>query len=353
MKLLNQAGVPATMRVGSTGDVEMLCIIASKATYRATPAGLRLITDDEAWPVFEEPFVCAGVRFPAELDFRKRGIDLVVIGDAVAPGGQPVRALTVAVECGRLGHRLTVYGDRWWQDIGGGELAATEPLPFTTMPLSNDRAFGGTAHWEDAPLAHAVNPKGRGFYLSREEAANQPLPNLEAQQVPIRRWTDQPEPAGLYKPTGMSTAALQDERLPSDPVQRGVAMAARALSASLNPAVPELVARSATDLGSEILLTGFTTDGPVSLPVPPLTGPVARAVVGSLRARIPSRLSTLVAIPGSRAVIATYLAIFRYLFRPHEARSVELHWADAPEPVAAPTGQDVRRAAATAGSEAR
>lgn len=330
MKLLNRTDVPAAMNVGSTGDVEMLCIIASKVTYRASGTGLGRLTGDEAWPVFEERHTCEGVVLPADLEFRKRGIDLVVVGRAVAPGGRAVPAMYVGVECGRLHHRLAVYGDRWWWNAGGGELIATEPQPYTEMPLSNDRAFGGSALWDDIPVPHAVNPAGRGFYLSAEQAENQPLPNLEDPEALIRHWSDQPEPAVLYKPQGVSVTGLQAERLPDDPDERAVAMAARMMATSFNASIPALVARSTADLGPQIQLLGFTTDGSLTLPMPPRVGPVACAEVGALRARVRSRLSTLVVLPEQRAIVATYLCLFRYLFRPHEARSVELRWDDAP-----------------------
>ena len=50
------------------------------------------------------------------------------------------------------------------------------PQPFTTMRLGLERACGGFALFDELPIPHADNPKGRGFFMEAEEAEGGALP---------------------------------------------------------------------------------------------------------------------------------------------------------------------------------
>jgi hypothetical protein len=110
-----------------------------------------------------------------------------------------------------------------------------------------------------------------------------------------------------------------------DPLER----IAASIGPSFNQAVPEFVV-DPHDLGDVLHLEGFSEQGPLDLPMPPRTGPHAVAFVGELASRFPSVLSTLIVLVPERVCIATYVSLFRYLFRPREKRYVELRPADAP-----------------------
>lgn len=317
MDFTNGTPVPAEMLVGSTGDREMLCIVASKVTYRLDGEGALIpVTGEDAWPVFQEPFVFRGVDLAPETDFRKTGIDLLVFGKATAPRGEPVSSLRLVIECGDLEHQVDVFGERRWRDSGRG-LVPSDPEPFVEMPLTNDRAYGGTARWEDAEMAHPVNPDGKGFYLSEEAADGSPLPNLERPSDRIGAWSDQPSPACLYRPPGLE---IDPEEVEAEGAESVVA--AR-METMFNQTVPELIV-DPEGWGDHLRLTGFTPEGELVLPVPDVRGPTARASIGDLRSRFPSWLSTVVVLVPERVVIATYRCLFRYLFRPEELRAVEL-----------------------------
>jgi hypothetical protein len=67
------------------------------------------------------------------------------------------------------------------------------------MPISYDRAFGGTDNAHDDPSKHAAymaNPSGRGFHkqLVKEWVDGKPLPNTEELDQPVN-WVD-----GNFKP---------------------------------------------------------------------------------------------------------------------------------------------------------
>jgi hypothetical protein len=317
MEFANHTGCPANFQVGSTGDQEMLGIVACKATWRVEAGKLVPVGEKERWPLFDKPHEIAGVNFDSELDHRKQGTDLVVLGTMRTPRGRPATQLEVGLHCGQMVFRSFVFGDRCWEK-SWGKLKATPPQPFIEMPLTNDRAFGGTGLYEGQPLPHAVNPRGRGYHITKEGAEGQPLPNLERPDQLIRNWEDRPVPACWHKPAGPMEVALagEPETIPY-----------RVAQGLFNQAVPELVA-GAGQLGDRVLLTGFSEEGPVGLPMPPLSGPSGRVQVGDLKSLIPSRLATVVLLPDSRAVVATYLCLFRYLIQPREPRSMELIWPE-------------------------
>ena len=314
MDFSNATPWPTKFLAGSTAEHEMLGIAVCKATWHAVEGRLEPAPAADHWPVFDKPFAIGPLTLGVEIEHRKRGVDLLVIGDAHAPGGKPVERLEVGIACGGISHRTLVIGDRRWER-SWGRFRASAPQPFTTMPLTNDRAFGGMAKHDGQDLPHAVNPAGRGYYFAKDHAEGQPLPNLELPGQEITAWTDHPAPACWYKPAGVSDfgSGSADE------------ITARLLERSFNQTVPTLIADEGK-LGEQARLTGFSPDGELTLPMPPATGPVGIVSLGTGRSRIPSRLATVVLIPGARAVVATYLCLFRYLMRPRELRAVELRW---------------------------
>ncbi len=170
----------------------------------------------------------------------KRATDVVVQGHAWSLAG-PVEQLDVGVavlppgagrDTSRAARVMRVTGDRRVEWRGEGNAPAfTRPQPFTTMPLTYDRAYGGRDVWSeeahpDEVLAwfqpytdvpreelsrynYARNPAGRGYVVhpSRRAFDELLLPNLELPHdalTPERlcsrdpdRWPVQPVPAGF------------------------------------------------------------------------------------------------------------------------------------------------------------
>jgi len=317
MELTNTTSFHAKMLCGSTGETEMLCIIALKVTYALEQGWLVPVAQNQAWPVFDKPYQFEGVTLPAELDFRGRSIDFIVFGRAFSVNGKPTPRMRVAVSSGRLRHEIEVIGNRVWVKAKKG-LVISEPQPFPEMPLTNDRAFGGRAKLSGMEMVHSINPEGRGLYLSEDEAVGRPLPNLERADALIRDWNDQPRPACLFKPIGsLELMGAQDP----DPEK----IASAAIEGAVKHTVPELSA-SREDLGSDLRLTGFSTNGDLLFPMPALSGPSAHASVGARRSCLPSVLSRVVVLTRDQILVATYLTMFRYLMHPLEKRHVELRW---------------------------
>ena len=85
-----------------------------------------------------------------------------------------------------------------WEAQGVG-FGMTSPVPFVQMPITYDRAFGGTDTIHEDPSKHAAfmeNPSGKGFHsqIVKEWIHGTPLPNTEEIGRPVT-WMN-----GDYKP---------------------------------------------------------------------------------------------------------------------------------------------------------
>ncbi|GFK93454.1 Secreted effector protein PipB2 [Fundidesulfovibrio magnetotacticus] len=142
--------------------------------------------EDVLWAALKE---ACGPHVFDEGYLKSRG-EFIVHGSCHAPGGAPVRGCEVCVRVGGLSKRLTVFGDRYW--VGEGAMTqATDPEPFTSMPLGWERAFGGKGYNR--------NRLGKGavpMTLPTGETLR-PLPNQEDPCALITNPGDRPEPAGL------------------------------------------------------------------------------------------------------------------------------------------------------------
>jgi uncharacterized protein YjbI with pentapeptide repeats len=112
--------------------------------------------------------------------------EVLVTGNAYPPGGEPKPACAVRVKLGSVDKKLYVMGDRFWHFSG-----PSEPIPFTEMPITFERAFGGPGF--------AFNPVGKGYAKLKDEFGREyhPLPNIENPANLVKSTGDRPKPAGL------------------------------------------------------------------------------------------------------------------------------------------------------------
>lgn len=162
----------------------------------------------------------------SDLVHEKRATDVLMTGHACAPRGHLATQLAVGMSVGPVAKRIAVFGDRLWT-LG----AASEPRPFSRMPLDHGRAYGGPdlAGDPDAPVDwYEPNPAGQG-YTSRASALDGArLPNLEDPSGLMRSPSDRPRPMsfGAIAPhwpqrrryAGTYDAAWEKARLPLLPL---------------------------------------------------------------------------------------------------------------------------------------
>lgn len=206
MEIRNNTFLSDGIAIGLSPSRQPCLSVIVKGTFKipAQPGGA-VEPAAVQWPVVTEDEyyhgdVTGSVRIESDAVPFKPRTDVVVVGQAHAPGGDPVRQLDVSLRIGRtLREVVRVFGDRQWDFPSRMAVVPriTDPAPFVQMPLVYERAFGGMDY--KASKWCASNFIGKGFigHKSKESIDQKPLPNLEHPRNLIQSWDDQPQPVGF------------------------------------------------------------------------------------------------------------------------------------------------------------
>jgi hypothetical protein len=181
-----------------------LLVVVIKGTFRIPDEpGAAVHLDDVQLPLTmsDEFFGEPGLSAPKyEVDFaaRKHRCDVLLNAVAHAPGGRPATRVAVSAQIGSWIKSFDVVGDCSWVS-GVTGLRRTPTVPFMSMPITYDRAFGGTDDKHPDPSRHGAfmaNPVGRGFHkqTAYEYIDCTPLPNTEESGNPVTAFD------GNYRP---------------------------------------------------------------------------------------------------------------------------------------------------------
>jgi hypothetical protein len=210
MELINSTRMVAGYTMGMEPSGRELLVVVVKGTFRIpAQSGEPLRLHEEQQPLvmsdvyFGEPGLSAP-RYEVDFAPRKPRCDILLNATAYAPGGRPTTRTPVGVRIGSWSKSFDVVGDRVWE-AGLTGIGASATTPFVQMPITYDRAFGGTDNRSEDPADHAAympNPVGRGFHkkLKSEWVDGAPLPNTEETGNAVT-WV-----AGDYRP--MSLGAI-------------------------------------------------------------------------------------------------------------------------------------------------
>lgn len=188
-----------------------------KRTYRILPnrplqrleSAKPFVEADEYWDDGDPTW--STVKYEHELLPYKLATDVVVVGKAYSPQGQPVSQMDATVAVGRFSKMLRIFGDRRCVYRANQPPQFTNPIPFTEMEIRYEKAYGGK---DDKSLPglefyYPRNTMGTGIAIKnlREVIDGLPLPNLEDPNdllTPERivlgepeRWNQQPLPQGF------------------------------------------------------------------------------------------------------------------------------------------------------------
>lgn len=133
----------------------------------------RFLVENLQWPRVL-PHLPAGQ--PLDHILPKAHGEAMLCGSAHSP--RPVEAMSVRLQCGPIDKRLCVIGERDWRRRWGACLCVDAPTPFTQMPLTLERAYGGAGH--DNPLGCAWLPR-----LAWLRARKGRMPNVEYPDQPL------------------------------------------------------------------------------------------------------------------------------------------------------------------------
>jgi uncharacterized protein YjbI with pentapeptide repeats len=147
-------------------------LVVIKATFRLVHEGTVVLADRQIVPtgdVFDEAIPGRPFRYPMDFAPFKPRADVLVAGCCHAPGGVPIGGLHVSFRVGQRTKSLNAIGDRYWE----GRDRTSEPVPFASMPVGWDRAYGGPGFEQ--------NPIGKGYkpVTHPDGSTRHPLPNIE------------------------------------------------------------------------------------------------------------------------------------------------------------------------------
>ncbi|APR79702.1 Hypothetical protein A7982_05049 [Minicystis rosea] len=169
--------------------------VIAKATYRLA-AGTCALAEEQEDPNEHENHWDDDPRrslySPSDLVPFKPAPEVMLVGNAFAPRGEPVTKLTARLVVGKVDKSIVVHGDRTF--LPDGSLRPS--LPFRRMALRYERAAGGPG---------TANPVG----VPRAMSGGAPLPNLEPPGLNVMRPSDVIEPIG-FAPIAVDWPARRD-----------------------------------------------------------------------------------------------------------------------------------------------
>lgn len=244
----------------------------------------------------------SSLRYASEARLPPPGTDVVVLGEAHAPGLRLTTSCPVTVQVGPVSCSARVIGDRVWQR-GPLGLRASSPQPFTTIPLRHERAVGG----REEPR----NPVGCGLRSGRANAEldGTPLPNIEHPDDSLGSPDERPPPVGFgaippaWAPrsgyAGTYDLTWQRERCPYLPLDFDPRF--------LHTAVPALTTRAPLRGGEPVTMHNLSPRGHESfeLPACPLTVDVR---LSGAHHRPPPQLVTVLLEPTTAVVTLVWQA---------------------------------------------
>lgn len=343
MNLINTTPVPASILVSEIeGNPTRFGMVVAKATYRFESSGPFDLDISDPVPIFRGDVPTPVGLLPRDdLPRSDPAFEVIVLGHAYAPRGKATGQVRVHLGIGGVSRELVVFGDRVWQP--GGRIGS--PIPFTQMPLTWDRAFGGSADIlidkdSSVTVADPTNRLGKGFDHTRAiEGLRQtfdppagyprcdltrPLPNLEDPAALIAKWDDAPRPAcwaTVPLDLGLHAVRSIDPHLPLDVLP----------DANLRPelfhrAHPDWVI-SLPQAGTVVVIDGLLPDGPVAFPIHKLRV-LADWIIDKEHGTSELVPQMLVILPDQKRYYLVFRCLVNVAFRPEVERSVRLRLAE-------------------------
>lgn len=306
--LTNRTPFEATHCLLPDGDGGERVLVVVKASFvmgvdgepalAEAPASLRLADEFRGDPKLGIP------RWDSDLALFKPRVDVLIEAQAYAPLGRPAERVFVELHVGdpvepgktQLSKSLLVTGDRVWD---GDQ--PSEPLPFVTMPIGWERAYGGTRSRERVdernPLgighqgARSIDPEVRSELPNIEdpEAASTPVGTPAGLGVVARAWLPRRSLAGTY-----------DDRWK----RRRWPLAPRDFDPAFNQSAP-VDQQLQRYLGGEVIrLVNLTPEGEWCFRLPTLDLPVELIYEDRLD-RAPLQIDTIEIEPELRRVVLT------------------------------------------------
>ncbi|MCX4239742.1 DUF2169 family type VI secretion system accessory protein [Paraliomyxa miuraensis] len=192
-------------------------VVVVKATFDIRPDGSLVLSEEPVPPLLAPRYFgedgSSSLQYDADLVGPKAATDVLAQGSAHAPGSKPTARVNVALQLGKLRKIIEVQGDREHVRDVYGQAVPSPAMPFLTMPIIYERAFGGFDQTRPQPAAQRMdprNPVGKGVAAKAKHLLGTPVANLSFPgQNPKRsgpagfgpiacHWSPRRELAGTY-----------------------------------------------------------------------------------------------------------------------------------------------------------
>lgn len=364
MHLSNATPLPAKVLANPETEGEHgIGVVMAKATFRFEESGRVELDSQTPFPLFVEDQPTELGVLPADpIGRRGERFEVMLLGCAHARDGRPVTGMQVALSVGAERRELTVFGDRAWHREPRGGARIGPAAPFTLMPLTYERAFGGSfpVHLDRDTVLDVfdpINKRGRGFdaELWADGVAKmlgvpegfpvlpgyqRQLPNLENPAALIRHWQDTPEPAcwapvhgdtavHLLPVVRRETARLALAQARGVDVEQLRVEAGRNVTheddpdAALYRAHPDWIVDT-PPAGAMVRLEGLVAGAPVVQFSLPMLRVVADYTMYGREGRRDLRPHALVLLPEERAFYVVYRLPFMFEKGPADGRAFRL-----------------------------
>ena len=200
----NTTGMEAGICVSTDKKGYDYCVVVVKGTFSSGSDGQLTLADEQESMVYADVHYgdpgSTSIRYECDFAPVKPYAEVIVVGRAVASRGEALTSLTVRLQVQDKSKDILVFGDRAWVN-SGADVVASSTVPFSEMPLTFDRAFGGLddTKGQGKIAVEQRNLVGVGFnpYRQRTTLNGLPLPNLEDPRKPIKHYRDELVPVGL------------------------------------------------------------------------------------------------------------------------------------------------------------
>lgn len=251
-----------------------ISLVAVRGTFSVDTAGNLQVSENQA-PVCRAPEYIgtpgqSSLRCDHDFVRTKSRTDVLLHGSAYAPACKVVNYVDVSMSVGPISKRLRVWGNRAWKS-SAFRMVPDEPQPFACLPITYERAYGGSSADEvlGSVRQSTQNPIGLGLAPS----PGQFVPNIEYPEHPAGTAGWKQRPAGFgpipqdWSPrrelAGTFDAAWERSRMPLLPLDFQ--------DAHFQCAPADQQASGFLRGGEEVLLHGLTPEGVCRFRLPRVT----------------------------------------------------------------------------------
>jgi len=194
----NRTPFPAQLApaLGPSGDDYAFVVVKATFDLEHTGGAAPRLAEEQTPLRYADEYIGepghSSVRYPCDLTPPKATTDVLLVGHARA--ARPITHTDVTLTLGSLSKAVRVTGDRvYFRTVGSWGIS--DPTPFEHMPLTFERAFGGT----DGDDFEDKNPVGCGFVAPNSESDLEGwrLPNLEEPRELLTAPGQRPAPSGF------------------------------------------------------------------------------------------------------------------------------------------------------------